>query len=105
MDAGFLADLFHHGGVAAQFDRAGIDEAAHAVDFAELDQTFDGFGDEGRAVEGGERVELHAAEGDEQVFVHQGAAEGCDRDGAGDGVDHGWHLCVPSGCGDFCEHR
>jgi hypothetical protein len=72
---GFLRDLRHHRGVAAELDRAGVDEGADAVLLAQLAQALHRLGDEARAIERRGGIELGAGEGDEQMLVHQGAPE------------------------------
>src|ERR1019366_2602482 len=71
----FFRDLGNQRGVAAKLDRARIDEALHAVLGAKLHQAPHRLGHELFAVEHRGRVELRAGEGDEQVLVHQRAAE------------------------------
>ncbi len=79
---GFLRDLRHQRGVAAELDRAGIDEGADTVLLAQLAQALDRLGDETRAVEGRGGIILGAGERDEQMLVHQGAPEPIQSDRA-----------------------
>ena len=84
---GLFGNLPHQRGVAAKFDRAGIDEAAHAMFVAQLLQAPNRLRDEAGAVEDRGRIEFGARKRDEQMLVHQGAAKLIQSDWAGDGLD------------------
>ena len=86
--AGLFRNLLHHRDVAAELDRAGIDEAAHAVLGAQLHEAPHCLLDEFGAIEFRGRIELGAGESDEQMLVHQRPPEPLDRDRSGHRLHH-----------------